>query len=576
MNVRFKTWIVALLPFCLSACGDSASPGSDEPDALVAIGFTPTVEEQTRAADITTSNINSMGVFAYFTQGGNFDASSTPNFMYNQEVKKEGGTWTYNPIKYWPGSNDDKLSFFAYAPYGAATPSGTTVGGYPSLTYTVPTAEATQSDLLAATPLMNKTRETSSAASLAFTMKHALAKVKFVVKNGDSDGTSKTIKSFSLKAQSGGTLTYTNNSFTWMRSGGTTKFIPTNTGISLSTTLGATQDLATFYLIPDHTGAAFSMEYTMQGKIESGGTVTPTRTVTITDKSINANPAWVAGKAISYIITLKKNGLEVEAAGDTWGEGKTEEMQLYTANELKPGDYYYSDGTTSDGGMRALNLKTGEYFLKDPLPDPLSSPKTPVGIVFYVGKHSTDDCTYITKGGSPMGDVSGYVVSLDNVGGYYSGGGWLRYNDSNGGWYLVGTSTATNDYRGYTNTHLIKSTAQAAGVWKKPPFHLPYMVLEEFSASEPDGCSGWYMPSAGQVVDLYKYRAFIRKIMEKLDKRMVGGIKNDGVTVGGTYWTSTEVSQNNAYKFDGFNGDAGCLNNYSKQGRDATRPVLTF
>lgn len=575
MNVRFKIWTLALLPFCLSACGDSVSPGNDEPTALTAISFAPAVEAHTRGGDATTGNLTSMGVFAYFTQGGGFSSSSTPNFMYDQEVKKVSSSWTYSPTKYWPGSNDDKLSFFAYAPYNATTPSGAATTGYPSLTYTVPTTETTQTDLLAAVPLMNKTRE-ASGASLSFTMKHALTKVKFVIKNGDSDGTTKIINSFSLKAQSGGTLTYTSSTFTWASSGRTTTFTPTNSGIALPTTQNATQDLATFYLIPDKAGLTFSMKYTMQGTIESGGTTIPAHTVTITDKSIDADAVWTAGKAIKYTITIKKTGLEVAATGDTWEEDKREEIQIYTADELKPGDYYYSDGTISDGGVRALNLKTGECVLENPLPDPLTSTKTAVGIVFYVGLHSTDNCTYTTKGGSPMGNVKGYVVSLDNVGTSYSGGGWLKFSGGDGGWYQVGTSTATNDYEGYANTHLIRSTAQAAGVWKNPPFHLPYMVLEGSSVTVSDECSGWYMPSAGQVVDLYKYRGFIQKIMEKLSKQMVGSIESNGTTVGGVYWTSTEADANNAYKFNRFNGNSGGLESYSKQGRDATRPILTF
>lgn len=83
------------------------------------------------------------GVFAYQTTGAT--AIATPNFMYNQEVAftdTDGDStpdaWTYSPIKYWPnqiqnGNTDgqtpnpaqadqaDKVSFFAYAPYVAAT-----------------------------------------------------------------------------------------------------------------------------------------------------------------------------------------------------------------------------------------------------------------------------------------------------------------------------------------------------------------------------------------------------------------------------------------------------------------------
>ena len=68
------------------------------------------------------------GVFAYYTSNSEFDTnSSTPNFMYNQQVKWDGQktVWTYEPVKYWPNefgdaanSDDlDKVTFFAYAPW---------------------------------------------------------------------------------------------------------------------------------------------------------------------------------------------------------------------------------------------------------------------------------------------------------------------------------------------------------------------------------------------------------------------------------------------------------------------------
>ena len=80
--------------------------------------------------------------------------------MYNQLVEKKNGTWQYTPLKYWPNNDSDKISFFAYAPHNATgvTPSNAIQKGYPSFTYTTPTAEADQVDLLAATPIINRKR----------------------------------------------------------------------------------------------------------------------------------------------------------------------------------------------------------------------------------------------------------------------------------------------------------------------------------------------------------------------------------------------------------------------------------
>ena len=75
------------------------------------------------------------GVFGYYTDNNEYDPQSIPNFMYNQLVtwKTNGGSgyWEYDPVKYWPneyGNNasaddQDKVSFFAYAPYVEVNPN---------------------------------------------------------------------------------------------------------------------------------------------------------------------------------------------------------------------------------------------------------------------------------------------------------------------------------------------------------------------------------------------------------------------------------------------------------------------
>ena len=99
------------------------------------------------AGDMTTAMLQKegFGVIAYYTASTDFSSWSieAPNFMYNTKVSIAGadGTspssdpWTYSPTVYWPngnttadnvgatGTDAGKLSFFAYAPYTAVTPS---------------------------------------------------------------------------------------------------------------------------------------------------------------------------------------------------------------------------------------------------------------------------------------------------------------------------------------------------------------------------------------------------------------------------------------------------------------------
>lgn len=531
-------------------------------------------DRATRAGDITTANLQSMGVFAYFTHGDFEESSSTPGFMYNQLVSKQmGGNWTYSPVKYWPNNLNDKVSFFAYAPHNATgvTLCSNTNIGYPYLTYTVPAAEANQTDLLVSVPLLNKNGE-----ELNFTMKHTLAKVNIIVKDGESDDTPKVLDSFTLKAKGKGKLTYTTSGFNWNTDGSptTTYTISKN---NFNVTKGSTTTVASLYLIPDKTNATFSMKYTIHGTIETGGTA-PTRTITVTDKMMPEASEWKAGEEVNYTITIKKTGVEIDTDTSNWWEEDTSnnaEIKTYIAGDLKLGDYYYTDGTYSDGGLRAENMTTGICAFANPLSKPETG-KTCIGVVFYAGRHPKDDCVYATKAGTSMKEVHGYVVSLTDLGiaNDTKGGGWVYY--TYGGFeekevlYLVGTPTDTDDYRGYSNTLLIEHTAKERGVWDKG-IYLPNKVLNNYSPLAPSATSGWYMPSAGQMLDLYKYKAALKVVLDQLGKTLIGSSANNG-----TYWTSTETGSGTAYKFDRFRLNSGFLNSYWKGGRDATRPVFTF
>jgi hypothetical protein len=91
-----------------------------------AIAFDANTDDEltTRASgeinDNTTLQNNSFGVFGSYTGRLTYENTTvSPDFMYNQEVKYENGSWTYRPVKYWPNNSTDYVSFFAYAPYEA-------------------------------------------------------------------------------------------------------------------------------------------------------------------------------------------------------------------------------------------------------------------------------------------------------------------------------------------------------------------------------------------------------------------------------------------------------------------------
>ena len=89
------------------------------------------VTENAGAGEVPLETLG-FGVFGYYTDQQDYDLQiSKPNFMYNEQVTKTAGNWTYEPVKYWPNeygsdaeSQDiDKVSFFAYAPYVDVNPT---------------------------------------------------------------------------------------------------------------------------------------------------------------------------------------------------------------------------------------------------------------------------------------------------------------------------------------------------------------------------------------------------------------------------------------------------------------------
>ena len=106
------------------------------PDAHPVIGFDVYTGVQTRGAETNLDALKKenagFGFLAYKTADTwtNDDATAVPDFLYN-----EHGTWTtgtpgssgYINTRFWP-TNEDKISFFAYAPYEANPANGSSKG----------------------------------------------------------------------------------------------------------------------------------------------------------------------------------------------------------------------------------------------------------------------------------------------------------------------------------------------------------------------------------------------------------------------------------------------------------------
>ncbi|MCS3196980.1 fimbrillin family protein [Bacteroides thetaiotaomicron] len=280
--------------------------------------FSTSVSGQTRTGDITTDNLSSVGIFASLTQGEFNAGTAVPNFMYNQELEKSGGTWTYSPVKYWPNNENDHISFFAYAPYvdetasGGSNPifKGKTETGFPTLGYTVPTAETDQTDLLVALPLMNRTTPTTDGEKVKFELKHALTKVNVSLKSEVGI----TVTALSVNnIPATATLTFTESGFDWGSYTGTKNINATlaSGGMTITANAATAQSLATFFVLPQKASATISITYTQNG--------TPSMQFTKADIAFpSTSAAWKQGASMSYTLNVKKDGKVTATVGQDW------------------------------------------------------------------------------------------------------------------------------------------------------------------------------------------------------------------------------------------------------------------
>ncbi len=135
---------------------------------------------------------NGFGVTAFYTEQSAWSAftPAIANFMWNQSVTYSDPNWTYTPVKYWPATANDKISFFAYAPYqasansnGIVLPAKDATSDLTSVGFTVQDVAENMVDFVAAVAI-DKQQTTSYGAqeAVAFNFKHELSRLNFYAK----------------------------------------------------------------------------------------------------------------------------------------------------------------------------------------------------------------------------------------------------------------------------------------------------------------------------------------------------------------------------------------------------------
>lgn len=338
-----------------------------------------------------------------------------------------------------------------------------------------------------------------------------------------------------------------------------------------------------------------------------------------------------SGIHYTYTITVKKDGIEVSSVSASWNdEGSTglageaifrvylpeghEQTILYSSNVKEKDDYLEVKGNpftisyniTDQNRMKGFPIaegigkmerkmgvnsytftytlrsdvrltyddyvQAGDYYYSDGTwrPD-YTGDKTCIGIVFKSGAEEGDD---ISAYGNKLAAIRGYVVALADA--HSEAGAWgirLR-TESN----LPSESSYTSKYNGYANTAAIrKVTEYATTDTSKPTENSQYWafkVASEYSATVPLGSSGWYLPSIGQLADIYN--------LPDRAELFAGANGTDFVseTNDGRYWSSTQKNGYDAwyYRFNGSGADAFAKSNDGGNHLNPSyvRAVLTF
>lgn len=285
--------------------------------------------------------------------------------------------------------------------------------------------------------------------------------------------------------------------------------------------------------------------------------------------------ADAAGEYVAAGLEQETSYQVVAAALDLAGKNVmlSEVLSVTTTGQTPPavGDYYYSDGSWS------TEIQEG---------------KTPIGVVFYIGcaTEMGDNKAYykVKDGKTAMSEFHGYVVALKDA---TPAGGvqWSFYNS----WAdPCGISTETDDFLGYTNTLAIRSHADQIGVGfskENTSYPAAWYATEGFESvcPAPEQSSGWFLPSAGQLMYIWNNAYFnptnnLKGWVEN-SLRNLGDLAAEMYDVESEYWASNEQVDSfgtsvRAYyvSFDSSQFQPGFVSWLNKDWELRVRSVLVF
>ena len=246
-----------------------------------------------------------------------------------------------------------------------------------------------------------------------------------------------------------------------------------------------------------------------------------------------------AGQQHTYDITVKNGYLEVTAVsgGTSWGDGGEVNvtgvylLAEYAPDKLKIGDYYYSDGSTSDGGLRAIY---------------------------------SDGSTEIENIGPVLTDANGTQRNCVGI---------VFCTDKN----FIETQSTNKTVGGYTNA-LVVALKETGIIYNWDNRDNAVIAYKEI-VSAPTGSSGWYVPNKEELMYICRGSNYNSESVDGRDMlhAQFDKLESTDATYFGSanYWSSTEYSSYSDGAFDvGF--DDGYVGYSHKDDYCRVRCVLAF
>ena len=192
MKKNLFGWLAMATMLVGTSCSSDEVMNDYSPENAIQFGTYLGRGAQGRGTVLKNENIANFGVFASYTGQSDWNINKSLNFMFNEDIIRDVNTWSYDPVKYWPTTKDDRISFFAYAPHtsdantkGIAVKSANTDLGIPIITYTIQEENLTTQADFTADVIYNKTRNSNPSSEtldsydqpVYFTLLHELTRV---------------------------------------------------------------------------------------------------------------------------------------------------------------------------------------------------------------------------------------------------------------------------------------------------------------------------------------------------------------------------------------------------------------